>query len=104
MALSMLSDGRAELPWPEVVQRLAHENEKLAQRPGGHAGEYFVVCTLYYTPVESGFTSARGFDATPVTKPQVSGAALRCILLLGTLVGAAMGLTMGTSSRPTGSR
>ncbi|MGH8100989.1 MAG: hypothetical protein ACREIW_06810, partial [Chthoniobacterales bacterium] len=73
MALSIVSQVRAEIPWPEVVQRLAYENEKLARRPGGHAGEYFLVCTLYYTPVESGFTSARGFDATPVTKPGLHG-------------------------------
>ncbi len=66
---------RADIPWPEVVQRLAYENEKLARRPQGHNGEYFVVCTLYYTPVESGFTFARGFDATPVTKPGLHGRA-----------------------------
>jgi hypothetical protein len=60
---------RADIPWPEVVRRLAYENEKLARRPQGHSGEYFVVCTLYYTPMESGFTAARGFDVTPVTKP-----------------------------------
>jgi hypothetical protein len=64
---------RADIPWPEVVQRLAHENEKLARRPQGHNGEYFVVCTLYYTPKESGFTFERGFDATPVTKPGLRG-------------------------------
>jgi hypothetical protein len=67
------SDVRADIPWPEVVQRLAYENEKLARRPQGHNGEYFVVCTLYYTPMESGFTSERGFDATPVTKPGLRG-------------------------------
>ena len=64
---------RADIPWPEVVQRLAYENERLAQRPQGHNGEYFVVCTLYYTPVESGFTFERGFDATPVTKSGLHG-------------------------------
>src|SRR5881397_1639916 len=64
---------RADIPWPEVVQRLAHENEKLARRPQGHSGEYFVVCTLYYTPVESGFAFERGFDATPVAKPGLHG-------------------------------
>src|SRR5256714_1609149 len=64
---------RADIPWPEVVQRLAYENEKLARRPQGHNGEYFVVCTLYYTPKESGFTFERGFDATPVTKPGLRG-------------------------------
>src|SRR5229473_3119183 len=72
-SLSILARVRADIPWPEVVQRLASENEKLARRPQGHSGEYFVVCTLYYTPMESGFTFARGFDATPVTKPGLHG-------------------------------
>src|SRR5213080_4924485 len=64
---------RADIPWPEVVQRLANENERLARRPGGHAGEFFIVCTLYYTPKESGFTFERGFDATRVTKSGLHG-------------------------------
>src|SRR6266700_8122873 len=64
---------RAGIPWPEVVQRLTYENERLARRPQGHNGEYFVVCTLYYTPVESGFTFERGFDATSVTKSGLHG-------------------------------
>src|SRR5438046_156233 len=64
---------RADIPWPEVVQRLAYENEKLARRSQGHNGEYFVVCTLYYTPKESGFTFERGFDATLITKPGLHG-------------------------------
>jgi hypothetical protein len=72
-SLSILAPLRADIPWPEVVQRLAQENEKLARRPQGHNGEYFVVCTLYYTPMESGFTFERGFDATPVTKPGLHG-------------------------------
>jgi len=67
------SQVRPDIPWPEVVQRLAYENEKLARRPQGHNGEYFVVCTLYYTPKESGFTFARGFDATPTSKPGLHG-------------------------------
>ncbi len=71
--MSIVSDTRAEIPWAEVTQRLAGENEKLARRPGGHAGEYFVVCTLYYTPKESGFTFERGFDATRITKPGLHG-------------------------------
>src|SRR5216117_360927 len=66
--IASYSQLRADIPWPEVVQRLAYENEKLARRPQGHNGEYFVVCTLYYTPMESGFTFERGFDATPTTK------------------------------------
>src|SRR4030095_2209321 len=72
-SLAILPQLRADIPWPEVVQRLAYENEKLARRPQGHSGEYFVVCTLYYTPLESGFTFERGFDATPVTKPGLRG-------------------------------
>jgi hypothetical protein len=71
--MSMLSAVLGDIPWPEVVQRLASENEKLARRPGGHAGEYFIVCTLYYTPKESGFTFERGFDATRITKPGLHG-------------------------------
>src|SRR5205807_7400707 len=72
-SMSILSIVCADIPWPEVVQRLKIENEKLQQRPGGHAGEYFIVCTLYYTPKESGFTFERGFDATRVTKPGLHG-------------------------------
>jgi hypothetical protein len=71
--LSILADVQADIPWPEVVRRLAQENEKLARRPQGHNGEYFVVCTLYYTPMETGFTFERGFDATPVTRPGLRG-------------------------------
>ena len=68
-----MAEIRADIPWPEVVQRLVYENEKLARRPQGHNGEYFVICTLYYTPMESGFTSERGFDATLVTRPGLHG-------------------------------
>jgi hypothetical protein len=73
IAIALSSNVRADIPWPEIVQRLAYENEKLARRPGGHAGEYFIVCTLYYTPKESGFTFERGFDATPITRPGLHG-------------------------------
>jgi hypothetical protein len=64
---------RADIPWPEVTQRVASENDLLAHRPQGHAGEYFVVCSLYYTPMESGFTAERGFNATPTTRPGLGG-------------------------------
>jgi hypothetical protein len=30
-------------------------------------------CTVYYTPKESGFTTERGFDVTPVTAPGLGG-------------------------------
>ena len=73
LTISIVPQLHADIPWPEVVQRLTYENEKLARRPEGHNGEYFVVCTLYYTPKESGFTFERGFDATPVTKPGLHG-------------------------------
>ena len=63
---------RADIPWPEVERRCARENARLAARPQGHAGEYFVVCTLYYTPMESGFTAERGFDATPIPPPRIA--------------------------------
>src|SRR6266487_1146207 len=72
-SLSILPEIHADIPGPEVVQRLAYENERLARRPPGHNGEYFVVCTLYYTPKESGFTFERGFDAMPVTKAGLHG-------------------------------
>src|SRR5438874_11011946 len=72
-SLSILTEIRADIPWPEVVIRLSYENEKLARRPQGHNGEYFVVCTLYYTPMESGFTFERGFDATPTTRSGLHG-------------------------------
>jgi hypothetical protein len=71
--MSILPTALADIPWPEVVQRLAYENERLARRPGGHAGEYFIVCTLYYTPKEAGFTFERGFDATRITKRGLHG-------------------------------
>lgn len=70
---SILTTTRADIPWPEVVRRLAQENEKLARRPQGHDDEYFVVCTLYYTPMESGFTAERGFDVALETRPGLHG-------------------------------
>lgn len=36
-----------------------------------YRGVFF--CTLYYTPKESGFTTARGFDATPISAPGLGG-------------------------------
>lgn len=63
----------ADIPWPEVKQRVTAENEKLSKRPGGRAGTYFVVCTVYYTPKESGFTAEGGFDVTPVAARGLKG-------------------------------
>jgi hypothetical protein len=73
VCLGAFPDLRAAVPWSEVERRVIEENRKLAARSQGHAGEYFVVCTIYYTPTESGFTAARGFDAMPVTKPGLNG-------------------------------
>ena len=56
----------ADIPWPEAKARVAAENAALAKRPQGHAGTYFVICTLYYTPLESAITAERGFDVTTV--------------------------------------
>jgi hypothetical protein len=64
----------ADIPWPEVKKRCKEENARLAKRPGGRNGTYFVVCTIYYTPRETGFTAARGFDVTPVEAPGLKGA------------------------------
>ena len=72
-SLSILPQVCPDIPWPEVVQRLKQENEKLARRPQGHNGEYFVVCTLYYTPMESGFTAERGFDVRLETRRGLHG-------------------------------
>src|SRR2546427_12367482 len=52
---------RADLPRPEVVQRLAYGNGKLARRPQGHNGEYFVACTPYSPPTEPGATLGGAF-------------------------------------------
>lgn len=63
----------AGIPWAEARARLVRENEVLARRPQGHAGTYFVICTLFYTPMESGFTAQRGFDMTPATASGLRG-------------------------------
>jgi len=36
LAMSIIPQLHAEIPWPEVVQRLAQEKDKLARRPQGH--------------------------------------------------------------------
>jgi len=63
-----------------VVQRLAYENDKLA---GGARRDITVntslLCTLYYTPKESGFTFERGFDATAVTNLGCTAENIRAI-------------------------
>jgi hypothetical protein len=63
----------ADIPWTEAKVRLKQENARLAKQPGGRNGNYFVICTLYYTPMESGFTAARGFDARMETRRGLKG-------------------------------
>ena len=67
------SAARADIPWSEAEARAARENAALAARPQGHDGTFFIICTLYYTPKESGFTAGRGFDDTPETRPGLRG-------------------------------
>lgn len=77
IALALIATGVtpafADIPWEEATVRLAQENAKLARRPQGHAGTYFVICTLYYTPIESGFTVVRGFDARMESRRGLKG-------------------------------
>ena len=40
---------------------------------GKHPPIYYFFCTVYYTPKESGFTKARGFDVTPATRSRLGG-------------------------------
>jgi hypothetical protein len=61
----------ADIPWKEATMRLRQENARLAKH-GAH-DKCFVICTLYYTPKESGFTAARGFDARKETRPGLKG-------------------------------
>jgi hypothetical protein len=63
----------ADIPWPEVEERVTSENRALARRPGGHNGEYFVVCTLYYTPFEWGFRGEAGYNVTSETRRGLGG-------------------------------
>ena len=57
----------ADIPWKEATTRLKQENARLAKQGAG--SKCFVICTLYYTPKESGFTAAGGFDYPRETRP-----------------------------------
>lgn len=55
---------------------------ELRQRAGPYKGEKgeggttyrgIFYCTIYYTPMESGFTAAKGFDVTPVSARGLGG-------------------------------
>ncbi len=57
----------AEIPWAVAKARLQKENVHRAK------GFCFVLCTIYYTPMESGFVAARGFDVRLETRPGLKG-------------------------------
>lgn len=61
----------ADIPWKEATTRLKQENARLAKH--GARSKCFVICTLYYTPKESGFTAGRGFDTRMTTRPGLRG-------------------------------
>ena len=61
----------ADIPWKEATTRLKQENARLANQ--GARNKSFVICTLYYTPKESGFTATRGFDTHMETRPGLKG-------------------------------
>ena len=43
------------------------------QTSDGTIYPHFFFCTIYYTPKESGFTTERGFDSTPMSAPGLRG-------------------------------
>jgi hypothetical protein len=55
----------------ELRQRAKKVQPKREDTGTTYDGIFF--CTLYYTPKESGFTAARGFDATPVRARGLDG-------------------------------
>lgn len=71
-AAAVVSSQRAtaEIPWAEAKPRLQKANARSAKRK---SGTYFFLCTIYYTPMESGFTAVRGFDVRPETRPGLKG-------------------------------
>ena len=65
--------------FPEMVKTAVSElKERLRQlqpqrRADGVIYRGIFFCTIYYTPMESGFTTERGFDATPVSAIGLQG-------------------------------
>lgn len=55
----------------ELLQRATDVQPEGSAEGRRYSGIFF--CTVYYTPKESGFTAERGFDATPVAAPGLSG-------------------------------
>ena len=55
----------------ELRQRRKSVRAQRSETGTAYPGIFF--CTLYYTPKESGFTAARGFDATPIRARGLGG-------------------------------
>ncbi len=60
-----------DIPWKEATTRLKQENARLTRQRARN--KCFVICTLYYTPKETGFTAARGFNTHMETRPGLKG-------------------------------
>ena len=55
----------------ELRKRAASAEPAQSDDGAVYGGIFF--CTVYYTPMESGFTAERGFDATPLAAPGLKG-------------------------------
>lgn len=76
-ALADLRDGK---PADSVVDAFDFWDAMTFGLGGGELAELkrgeklrWMFCTVYYTPLEEGFTADRGFDMTPETKPGLGG-------------------------------
>ena len=58
----------------KIIELRAHRRQfHPEQTAGGAAYPRIFFCTIYYTPMESGFITERGFDATPTTAAGLHG-------------------------------
>ncbi len=74
LATDAMSDDALRALRDQKVKQLAERARHLPRQHANgasYAGIFF--CTIYYTPVETGFTAERGFDVTPVSAPGLRG-------------------------------
>ena len=58
----------------KIIELRAHRQQfHPEQTADGITYPRIFFCTIYYTPKESGFTTERGFDATPITAAGLHG-------------------------------
>src|SRR5262249_49471011 len=58
----------------KIVELRAHSRETRPEStPEGTVYPHIFFCTIYYTPMESGFTVERGFDVTPISAAGLRG-------------------------------